>query len=101
LPLEEAKREYVGHILKRAYTYKGLNRLIQGSAADQTKKAIVDCYRSGHLPLLQIHDELCFSIVNSGEAKALANIMVNAVKLEVPSLVDQDMGQFWGDSSDR
>jgi len=100
LPLEEAKREYVGHILKRAYTYKGLNRLIQGSAADQTKKAIVDCYRSGYLPLLQIHDELCFSIVNFEEAKTLADIMVNAVKLEVPSLVDQDMGQFWGDSSD-
>ena len=40
---EEAKAIY-GNNIRRAFTYKALNRLIQGSAADQTKKAMVDVY---------------------------------------------------------
>ena len=36
--------------LKRSGTYKALNRLIQGSAADQTKKAMVDLYKEGIIP---------------------------------------------------
>jgi hypothetical protein len=48
--------------LRRAFTYKALNKLIQGSAADQTKKAMVDCYAEGFVPMLTVHDELCFSI---------------------------------------
>jgi DNA polymerase I-like protein with 3'-5' exonuclease and polymerase domains len=47
---------------KRAMTYKALNRLIQGSAADQVKAAMVKCDKLGHTPMLQIHDELCFSV---------------------------------------
>ena len=53
-------------IILKAFTYKALNRLIQGSAADQAKQAMIDCYKAGFIPLLQIHDELCFSI---GEEK--------------------------------
>ena len=34
---EEAKAIY-GNNIRRAFTYKALNRLIQGSAADQTNK---------------------------------------------------------------
>ena len=45
-----------------AFTYKALNRLIQGSAADMTKKAMVELYEQGIIPHIQIHDELCFSI---------------------------------------
>jgi len=62
---EEAKAIY-GNNIRRAFTYKALNRLIQGSAADQTKQAMINCYKQGYKPLLQIHDELCFSI-NSEE----------------------------------
>jgi len=47
---------------RRAMTYKALNRLIQGSAADQVKIAMINCYKAGHIPMLQIHDELCFNI---------------------------------------
>ncbi len=46
LPLWEAEKEY-GRDLKRAWTYKALNRLIQGSSADMTKKAMVDLYEEG------------------------------------------------------
>ena len=37
LPLEQARKNY-DEPLKRAFTYKALNKLIQGSAADMTKK---------------------------------------------------------------
>jgi DNA polymerase I-like protein with 3'-5' exonuclease and polymerase domains len=49
-----------GH--RRAFTYKALNKLIQGSAADMTKKAMVDLYKEGLIGHIQIHDELDFSI---------------------------------------
>jgi DNA polymerase I-like protein with 3'-5' exonuclease and polymerase domains len=98
LPREEAMLEY-GPPLRRAYTYKGLNRLIQGSAADQTKKAMVDCFKAGHLPLLQVHDELCFSVKCKEDAENLAQVMINCVNLEVPSKVDVEVGPSWGDSA--
>jgi DNA polymerase I-like protein with 3'-5' exonuclease and polymerase domains len=47
---------------RRAFTYKALNKLIQGSAADMTKKAMVDLYKEGLLAHIQIHDELDFSM---------------------------------------
>ncbi len=63
LPHDEALKEYGGVNgagIRRAFTYKALNRLIQGSAADQTKKAMLDCYKEGLTPMLTVHDELCF-----------------------------------------
>ena len=47
---------------RRAFTYKALNKLIQGSAADMTKKAMVNLYKEGIIAHIQIHDELDFSI---------------------------------------
>jgi len=98
LTREEAMLEY-GPPLRRAFTYKALNRLIQGSAADQTKKAMVDCFKAGHLPLLQVHDELCFSVKCKEDAENLAQVMINCVNLEVPSKVDVEVGPSWGDSA--
>ena len=88
-----------GDELRRAYTYKALNRLIQGSAADQTKVAIVECYkRLGKIPMLQVHDELCFSVKTREEAEELKEIMETCVTLEVPSKVDLEMGPSWGEA---
>ena len=62
LPYDQAKEKYGRHhALQRAGTYKALNRLIQGSAADQTKQAMIDLYNEGLVPLVQIHDELTLS----------------------------------------
>jgi len=74
LPFEEAMKEY-GQPLTRAFTYKALNKLIQGSAADQTKKAMADCYAEGLLPMLTVHDELCFSVESSEQAARIKEIM--------------------------
>jgi len=94
LPKEEAEREHGPGMIKRAYTYKALNRLIQGSAADMTKKAMVNLYKEGIIPHIQVHDELDIS-VNNNEDK-IKEIMESAVDLEVPNKVDYESGPNWG-----
>jgi DNA polymerase I-like protein with 3'-5' exonuclease and polymerase domains len=95
LPYEQAVMEY-GRSIKRAFTYKGLNRLIQGSAADQTKAAMVALHKAGFNLLLQVHDEIAMSVSSYGEAREAAEIMQNAVQLEIPSRVDVEIGPSWG-----
>ena len=96
LPHEEALREH-GPGIKRAYTYKALNKLIQGSAADMTKKAMLDLYKEGIVAHIQIHDELCISVESPAQAKKIVEVMENAVNLEVPNKVDYEKGNTWGD----
>jgi DNA polymerase-1 len=96
LPQEEALREH-GPGIKRAYLYKALNKLIQGSAADMTKKAMVDLYKEGIVAHIQIHDELDLSVESPEHANKIIEIMENAVKLEVPNKVDYESGENWGD----
>lgn len=84
--------------IKRAMTYKSLNRLIQGSAADQTKQAMVDCSNLGYTPLLQIHDELCFNIHKDEDVTKIKDAMENCCKLQVPSKVDTEIGDSWGNA---
>jgi DNA polymerase I-like protein with 3'-5' exonuclease and polymerase domains len=100
LPYKAAISEYGETTrLKRAYTYKALNRLIQASAADMTKQAMVNIYKTGRVPLIQIHDEIAISVKNREEAKEIAEIMENAVTLEVPSKCDVEIGPSWGEAS--
>tara|TARA_B100000424_G_C22943604_1_gene502107 strand:- start:3611 stop:5113 length:1503 start_codon:yes stop_codon:yes gene_type:complete len=96
LPLEQAIREHGRTSIKRAFTYKALNRLIQGSSADQTKKAMLDCYKAGHLPMLQVHDELCFSINTDDQVEEITGIMENCVDAKVPFKVDCAIADNWG-----
>jgi DNA polymerase I-like protein with 3'-5' exonuclease and polymerase domains len=62
MSFEEAERTYGRGRIKEPMTYKALNKLIQGSAADMTKKAMLDLYKEGIIPHIQIHDELDISI---------------------------------------
>ena len=96
LPHEEALREH-GPGIRRAYTYKALNKLIQGSAADMTKKAMLELYKGGIIPHIQVHDELDISVKDDKEAKQIVEIMESAVGLEVPNKVDYESGKNWGD----
>ena len=96
---ENASAKYGANNIKRAFTYKALNRLIQGSGADQTKKAIVDCYEQGDLALLQIHDELCFNVSSEEHAQKIKTVMEDGVKLRVPSVVDVALGKDFGEAS--
>ena len=97
MSLEEAERTYGRGRIKRAFTYKALNKLIQGSAADMTKKAMLDLYKEGIIPHIQIHDELDISVESDAQAKKIIEIMEDAVKLAVPNKVDYESGKTWGE----
>jgi DNA polymerase I-like protein with 3'-5' exonuclease and polymerase domains len=96
LPFEQARQEY-GSGIRRAYTYKALNKLIQGSAADMTKKSMLELYKEGIVAHIQVHDELDISVESDIKAKRIKQIMESAVELEIPNKVDYEYGENWGD----
>jgi DNA polymerase I-like protein with 3'-5' exonuclease and polymerase domains len=87
--------DYFERYYTPAFTYKALNRLIQGSAADMTKKAMVDLHEKGIIPHIQIHDELCFSITDH-EPELIKSMMEQTIPLEVKNKVDFESGPNWG-----
>lgn len=93
--VKDKDHPWYGQTMRRSRCNKGMNSLIQGGAARQTKIAMRDCWRAGHVPLLQVHDELCFSIADEKFGAEIAEIMRNAVKLRVPMKVDIDIGSSW------
>lgn len=95
---QEAYNEH-GAGIKRAFTYKALNKLIQGSAADQTKAAMVALVDEGIMPSIQVHDELDVSVETEAECKKIIEIMEHCVSLEVPSIVDAELGPNWGEAT--
>ena len=88
--------DYFERYYTPAFTYKALNRLIQGSAADMTKKAMVDLHKKGIIPHIQIHDELCISIDGGYMANIIQNVMEQSIPLEVKNKVDFESGPNWG-----
>ena len=96
LTLEQARKEY-DEPLKRAFTYKALNKLIQGSAADMTKKCMVALYENALIPHIQIHDEVDISVESDKKAEQIIEIMESAVELKVPNKVDYEHGKNWGE----
>jgi DNA polymerase I-like protein with 3'-5' exonuclease and polymerase domains len=94
---EEALKKWGAPVI-RYFTYRAMNRLIQGSAADMIKKAMVDCYRAGYIPCLTEHDELDFcDIENTKQIEEIHGIMLDCVKLLVPLKLDVEVGPNWGE----
>ena len=86
------------------YTHKALNRIIQGSSADQTKLALCELDRAGHFIQLQVHDETDGSFSSVAQAKEVGNIMRDCIldavgdqKIWVPFKVDTEVGPSWGE----
>lgn len=97
--LERAKvkgHPWFGKAMRRADTRKAMNRLIQGSAARQTKRAMAMCARAGYIPMLQMHDELAFSLMKEKDGQAIGELMRNAIRISVPMRVDEEYGETWG-----
>jgi DNA polymerase-1 len=87
---------------ERVATYKALNRVIQGGAADQTKKSIRDIYRYfGHVRYtqIQVHDELDGSYENTEDLWTACQIMEDAIQLVVPVVVEPEVGPSWGQTT--
>jgi DNA polymerase I-like protein with 3'-5' exonuclease and polymerase domains len=97
----EAIKEF-GENIVRYFTYKGLNALIQGSSADQIKKAMVECWKKGHTPYLTIHDELIFPIHYEKEIEEIAYIMCSCIpQFTIPMASDIEIGPNWGNVTDE
>jgi len=97
--IKDPENPLYGHGMARANTYVAMNRLIQGSSADQTKQAMIDVYEVNYLPLACIHDELAVPI-NIGnknkESKEIKEIMENCIPLLIPMQIDVGLGETWG-----
>ncbi|HUT01554.1 MAG TPA: DNA polymerase I [Phycisphaerae bacterium] len=81
-----------------------INSVVQGSAADLIKQAMVNIARRidrEHRPsrmLLQIHDELLFELPEGAlepEREMIVEEMAGAIKLDVPLNVDVGVGKNW------
>jgi DNA polymerase I-like protein with 3'-5' exonuclease and polymerase domains len=59
---------------------------------------MVDLYKMGKLPMIQIHDEIAMSVKTVDEAHEIARVMESAVPLEVPSKCDVEIGPSWGEA---
>ncbi len=91
--------------IRQAAERMAVNSVIQGTAADVIKRAMVDLdadLRAGAVPsarmILQVHDELVFEVA-PGERDALASCvlarMQNAIQLSVPLVVHVGSGPHW------
>ena len=96
LTFEQAELEIGIGDMKRAFTYKALNKLIQGSAADMTKQAMINLHKEGITPMIQIHDELDISVESEDQSNTIIQIMENAIPLDIPNEVDYEFGPDWG-----
>lgn len=76
--------------------YKALNKLIQGSSADQTTLAMVQAYREGIPVKFAVHDELVMMSADPYHATRLKEIMETVAPLTVPSLTEVTSGLSWG-----
>jgi len=102
---EEAERRvhdpghpWYGQRLYRADAHKALNTLIQGSAARLTKTWMREVWRAGVVPMLQMHDSLDLSVSSPEQAEMVARLGEEAIKLEVPMVVDVKYGRTWADA---
>ncbi len=99
LPRGDAEQKWKDQALRRAYTFTGLNALIQTSAAAQMKLAMAACYAAGIIPKLQIHDELLLS-GSQQDATIAEQLMITAMPLTVPTVVDRAGGSSWYEAAD-
>jgi DNA polymerase-1 len=91
---------------RRGAERMAFNTVIQGSAADLMKRAMIDIHRDMSAKrmrsrmILQIHDELLFESPE-GELEALRGLvekrMAGAFRLKVPLVVDSGVGDNWLD----
>lgn len=88
-------KDEVGNIMD---AHKAMNKIVQGSAADQTKKAMIALYKEKVPMTLQVHDEICCSVKNKEQGEMIAKIMEEAYILKIPNRVDLEIGKDWGSS---
>ena len=90
--------------MRNAAERMAINSVVQGSAADLIKIAMLNVYRrlgKENRPskmLLQVHDELVFETPQDAvetDKEIVRQEMVNAMKLKVPLKVEVGWGKNW------
>lgn len=94
----EAEKEWGVGKVNRWGAHTALNNLVQGSGGDWMKQAMVDCHRAGYTGHITEHDMLALSVSDHKEARAIADIMENCIKISVPMRVDIKIGKSWGEA---
>lgn len=83
---------------------QAVNYIIQGSAADIIKLAMVKCWKQGFLPILQVHDELLFEVPAVGfepTLMAIRQTMESILPLYVPLVADFGLGLNWAEAKEH
>lgn len=81
-----------------------VNYVIQGSAADILKVAMLELKKQGFTAVLQVHDELLFEAEPDKAEATLAKvkqIMENVVQLSVPLVADVHVGKTWREAKNE
>lgn len=94
---EEAVERW-GEAVERSDAHKALNAMVQGSAADQTKRAIINLDSIGLTPQIQVYDELGQTIWDPEDAWRIKEVMEHSIEFTVPHLADPAVGTSWGDT---
>jgi DNA polymerase I-like protein with 3'-5' exonuclease and polymerase domains len=95
---EEAVERLGSENVRRAWTHKALNRLIQGSSGDMIKLAMLKVWKeTGRVPLLTIHDELDISCEADHDIIEISRCIRESVELLVPLSLDVELGSNWGE----
>lgn len=93
---QPAKSDISGN--KMSFEYKNLNYLIQGSAADQTKRALLNYFRDkpdDQVFMGTVHDQIDISIPDADDDRVLVSCM-ESTDLAVPMRTTQSAGPTWG-----
>lgn len=88
-----------GHNGQYDFTYKAMNRAVQGAAAEETLESMILADAAGCYIQLQVHDELGMTVVDRAEAERYARMMEQAMPKSVPNRVDVEIGPSWGEAA--
>lgn len=96
--LEKAYELWGRDNVRMAFAHKALNAVIQGTAADQTKTALILMHREKLTPQIQVYDEINGSYDSPEQVRKVKHIMEHAIEMKVPFLVKPEYGPSWGET---
>jgi DNA polymerase I-like protein with 3'-5' exonuclease and polymerase domains len=83
-------------VVRRAHLHKAMNSIIQGSAAEQMKRALVQLYSEKIQLLITLYDEIGASINSEAQASRIKEITENAISFTVPQVMEYKIMKSWG-----
>ncbi len=81
---------------EKTFEYKALNKLIQGSSADQMILALLELDKQGFDVIFSIHDAAVLQVSSVAEGIAAKKIMEEVLQLRVPVVAELKIGTTWG-----